>query len=124
MRSDAIVETWELAKRFRGGPVDDQRFWAQALYEEARKLLHPPPTRTVVDGISPSIRRGEFFGIIGSNGAGKTTPLKVERQVFLPPERRVHDDDHALRPECFERVAQLDEHVRVRRGSSRSRPAP
>jgi len=33
--------------------------------------------RTVLDGVSFEIRRGEFTGLIGSNGVGKTTLLRV-----------------------------------------------
>ena len=33
--------------------------------------------RTVLDGVSFQIRKGEFTGLIGSNGVGKTTLLRV-----------------------------------------------
>ena len=33
--------------------------------------------RKVLDGVSFEIRRGEFTGLIGSNGVGKTTLLRV-----------------------------------------------
>lgn len=35
------------------------------------------PGRTVLDGVSFEIREGEFTGLIGSNGVGKTTLLRV-----------------------------------------------
>jgi ABC-2 type transport system ATP-binding protein len=38
----------------------------------------------VVDRASLSIERGEFFGIIGSNGAGKTTFLKLLSCLLYP----------------------------------------
>ena len=84
MSAEPIVEAWGLTKRFRGDPVDEQRFWAEAVYQEVKNQLRPPPTRTVVDGISLSVRRGEFFGIIGSNGAGKTTFLKMLTCLLYP----------------------------------------
>jgi len=40
-------------------------------------------------GINLSIKRGEIFGIIGRNGAGKSTMLKVVSRVLRPTEGRV-----------------------------------
>ena len=39
---------------------------------------------TAVDGVSFSIRRGEIFGFVGSNGSGKTTTMKMLTGL-LPP---------------------------------------
>jgi ABC-type polysaccharide/polyol phosphate transport system ATPase subunit len=39
--------------------------------------------------VSLSVRRGELFGIIGQNGAGKSTMLKVISRVLIPKEGRV-----------------------------------
>ena len=30
-----------------------------------------------VDGISFSVKKGEFFGFLGPNGAGKSTTIKI-----------------------------------------------
>ena len=32
---------------------------------------------TVVDRISFDVRRGEIFGVLGANGAGKTTAMRM-----------------------------------------------
>ena len=40
--------------------------------------------RTVLDGVSFEIRRGEFTGLIGSNGVGKTTLLRVILELHRP----------------------------------------
>ena len=37
-----------------------------------------------VDGISLEVRRGEMFGLIGSDGAGKTTTLRVVLGLLGP----------------------------------------
>lgn len=39
---------------------------------------------TAVDGVNFSIRRGEIFGFVGSNGSGKTTTMKMLTGL-LPP---------------------------------------
>ncbi len=96
MPTALAVETHELTKRFRGKPADEQRSWADALVELAKRALHPPETRTVVDRVSLSVRRGEFFGIIGSNGAGKTTLLKMLACLLYPDAGRGTVNGHDI----------------------------
>ncbi|MBI4585843.1 MAG: ABC transporter ATP-binding protein [Planctomycetes bacterium] len=45
-----------------------------------------------VKGISFTVPKGEIFGLIGSNGAGKTSTLKVLATVIKPKSGRVHID--------------------------------
>jgi len=97
LAADPIVETWRLTKRFRGDPVAEDRFWAEAIVQEVRRLMRPPEVRTVVDQVSLSVRRGEFFGVIGSNGAGKTTFLKMLACLLYPDEGGGRVDGHDLR---------------------------
>ncbi|MDZ5078581.1 ABC transporter ATP-binding protein [Nesterenkonia sp. HG001] len=44
---------------------------------EARGLTKSYGTRRAVDGVSLGIRRGEVFGLLGSNGAGKTSTVEM-----------------------------------------------
>ena len=39
---------------------------------------------TAVDGISLSVRRGEIFGFLGANGAGKTTAMRMLCGLSIP----------------------------------------
>ena len=49
-------------------------FWKRNRYEE----------RTVLDDISFSIKKGEAVGLIGSNGCGKSTTLKLLTKIIYP----------------------------------------
>jgi ABC-2 type transport system ATP-binding protein len=44
---------------------------------------------TAVDAISFEVRRGTIFGILGSNGAGKTTSIRMLMNIFKPDAGRV-----------------------------------
>jgi len=46
---------------------------------QLRKVFHPKgsPPVTALDGVSLTVGRGEIFGFLGRNGAGKTTAVKV-----------------------------------------------
>ncbi|HET6421658.1 MAG TPA: ABC transporter ATP-binding protein [Geobacteraceae bacterium] len=41
-------------------------------------------TLTAVDGLSLSVARGELFGLIGSDGAGKTTTMRMLASIMEP----------------------------------------
>lgn len=58
--SDAIVEVLDLVKRYRKGKAN------------------------AVDGISFTVRRGEFFAFLGPNGAGKTTTISILTTTLAP----------------------------------------
>ena len=50
------------------------------------KLVKRFGTFTAVDHISFSVRRGEIFGFLGANGAGKTTAMRILCGLSLPSE--------------------------------------
>lgn len=51
-------------------------------------VRHPfnAPTTRVLDGVDMTVARGEIFGILGANGTGKTTLLKVLATLVRPTE--------------------------------------
>jgi ABC-2 type transport system ATP-binding protein len=82
-----IVETDELTKIYRGNPTDN-RSWGDALVNVAERVVRRPPEKAVVDGVSLEVRAGEMFGIVGANGAGKTTFLKLLSCLVYPDRGR------------------------------------
>lgn len=70
------IETENLTKVYRGEPPDTKS-WGDALVELAKRAIKRPEEKRVVDGVSMQVKEGELFGIVGSNGAGKTTFLKL-----------------------------------------------
>ena len=53
------------------------------------RALHPLSSRTfdelhAVDDVTVDIARGEFFGIVGRNGSGKSTMLKCLAEIYRP----------------------------------------
>jgi lipopolysaccharide transport system ATP-binding protein len=60
-----------LARRARSQEVDQRKFWA-------------------LRNVSFSVRRGEAFGIVGANGAGKSTILKLLTGIMRPTSGSIH----------------------------------
>jgi len=46
--------------------------------------------RRVVDGVSYNVKRGEIVGLLGSNGAGKTTSFRMTCGMVTPNQGRVY----------------------------------
>jgi ABC-2 type transport system ATP-binding protein len=57
---------------------------------------------TAVSGLSFEVPRGAIFGILGSNGAGKTTSIRMLMNIFRPDDGRVEvlgsQVDEAVKP--------------------------
>ena len=54
------------------------------LFEHLVDLIHKRTIRTVLkvlDNVSFSVNKGEMLGIIGQNGAGKTTMLRLMARI-------------------------------------------
>jgi ABC-2 type transport system ATP-binding protein len=72
---------------------------------EARDLTRRFGSFTAVDAISFDVRRGEVFGFLGANGAGKTTAIKMLIALLAPTSgtARVAGYDVASEPERVRR---------------------
>ena len=69
--SEAMIEIKDLHKTFRRGRLSDRLFF------RSRQTDHP-----VLRGIDLELAQGEFVGLLGLNGAGKTTILKTVATVL------------------------------------------
>ncbi|HWT04557.1 MAG TPA: ATP-binding cassette domain-containing protein, partial [Xanthomonadales bacterium] len=53
-------------------------------FDLLRGRIRPVRRRTVLDGIDATIDHGEKLGVIGANGSGKSTILKLMAGVLEP----------------------------------------
>jgi ABC-2 type transport system ATP-binding protein len=88
--SDAAIETERLTKVFRP-PLARLRRW----------LGRPTREVTAVEEVGLRVAQGEIFGLVGRNGQGKTTLLKMISALIRPTSGRVRVFGHDVerRPE-------------------------
>ncbi|MFJ3391264.1 ABC transporter ATP-binding protein [Leifsonia aquatica] len=65
--------------------------------------------RVVIDDLSFSVESGETFGLLGSNGSGKTTTLRALLGMLQPTRGRLLIDGETFRPGTAARVGYLPE---------------
>jgi len=76
----------DVTKRYRGGRE------YRSLRDDLTSVVRRRPPRdvvTAVDHLTLEIAEGESFAIIGHNGAGKTTALKLVTRIAFPTEGRI-----------------------------------
>jgi iron complex transport system ATP-binding protein len=62
--------------------------------------------RIVLDGIDLEIKKGEFVGIIGPNGSGKTTVLRAITRLIKPVRGKIYLEDRDIYTLNHKEVAQ------------------
>jgi lipopolysaccharide transport system ATP-binding protein len=95
MMADNVLDVQGLCKKFRRGELyDSLRDFVPAL---ARRLTRRQRTQELdqrefwaLQNVSFSVQRGEAFGIIGGNGAGKSTILKLLTGIMRPTKGSIH----------------------------------
>lgn len=85
MQDEVVISVRDLNKKFKvymdkGSSLKEKMlFWKRNRYEE----------REVLKGISFDVKRGEAIGLIGKNGCGKSTTLKLLTRIMYPTSGQV-----------------------------------
>ena len=81
------------------------RAMADDLVVETNDLARAFKDVVAVDGLNLSVRRGEIFGLVGPDGAGKTTTIRLLAAIMDPTSgwARVFGYDTARQPEPIKR---------------------
>ncbi|MGD9101536.1 MAG: ABC transporter ATP-binding protein, partial [Anaerolineae bacterium] len=85
---DPIIEFDHVSKQFR---LRDGSRSFQELFLNALRMRRSPPAETLwsLRDVSFSVQPGEMVGIIGANGAGKSTALKLVSRIIVPTQGQV-----------------------------------
>jgi lipopolysaccharide transport system ATP-binding protein len=92
--TDIVLRVDAISKKFTRGEMHDslRDFIPAVLARLAGRRRTPPATQRefwALKDISFELHRGEAFGIIGANGAGKSTMLKLISRVMRPTEGQI-----------------------------------
>lgn len=85
--SDKVILLENVSVRYRAPEEAIRTFKEYAIRVIQRRIRYKE--FLALDNITLEIKPGEIFGIIGRNGAGKSTMLKVISRVLIPTQGRV-----------------------------------
>lgn len=80
MKKENAIEVENIVKSFKVYNDKGHTMKEMALFSKRRKY----ETRTVLDGVSFEVKKGEAIGLIGQNGCGKSTTLKLLSRIMYP----------------------------------------
>lgn len=80
MKSENAIEVKDIVKSFKVYFDKGNTLKEKVLFKKRRRYEE----RRVLDGISFDIRKGEAVGLIGHNGCGKSTTLKLLTRIMYP----------------------------------------
>ena len=103
MAEELMLKVEDVYKKYRLGTIgggtltaDLQSWWAKVRHKEdpnskiGAKTYGKNEVFYALNGISFEVRKGEALGIIGGNGAGKSTTLKLISQVTAPTKGKIY----------------------------------
>lgn len=80
MKRENAIEVRNITKRFKVYLDKGRTLKEKALFRNRRRYEE----RTVLDGVSFEVKKGEAVGLIGRNGCGKSTTLKLLTRIMYP----------------------------------------
>ncbi len=80
MKPENAIEVHNITKSFKIYPDKGNTLKERAIYSYRRKY----EKREVLKGISFEVKKGEAIGLIGHNGCGKSTTLKLLTRIMYP----------------------------------------
>lgn len=80
MKPENAIEVRNVTKKFRIYPDKGYTLKEKILFRK-RRLYEE---RNVLDGVSFEVKKGEAVGLIGKNGCGKSTTLKLLTKIMYP----------------------------------------
>ena len=80
-----VINVRNVKKKFRVYSDGANSFKERILFSSRRKYEN----RWVLNGISFQVRKGEAVGLIGENGCGKSTTLKMLTRILYPDEGKI-----------------------------------
>jgi ABC-type polysaccharide/polyol phosphate transport system ATPase subunit len=83
----AAIEVIGVSKTFRI-PHEQRTYLREYFLHPFRRTAYEP--NDALKDVSFSVARGEFFGVVGPNGGGKSTLLRVLAGIYVPDSGSVH----------------------------------
>ena len=80
MNRENAIEVRNVSKVFKIYPDKGQTIKERLIFSKRRRYEE----RHVLNGISFSVKKGEAIGLIGHNGCGKSTTLKLLTKIMYP----------------------------------------
>lgn len=80
MKSDNAIEVHDITKKFKIYYDKGHSLKEKILFSKRNKYEE----KNVLNGVSFEIRKGEAIGLVGHNGCGKSTILKLLTQIIYP----------------------------------------
>lgn len=80
MKPENAIEVKNVTKKFRVYPDKGYTLKEKMLFRRRRSYEE----RRVLDGISFEVKKGEAVGLVGHNGCGKSTTLKLLTKIMYP----------------------------------------
>ena len=68
---------------------------------EIKNLTKKFKEKTAINGVDLSIKQGELFALLGTNGAGKTTIIKILSGLILPTSGNIKIENMDMKKDVF-----------------------